>query len=44
MPASEAESWTLLGEDQVPFEPVERFLGYLTSIEKSPNTVKAYAY
>ena len=25
-------------------EPVERFLGYLTSIEKSPNTVKAYAH
>jgi integrase/recombinase XerD len=44
MPGSEAESWTLLGDDQVPFEPVERFLGYLTSIEKSPNTVKAYAH
>ena len=25
-------------------EPAERFLGYLTSIEKSPNTVKAYAH
>ena len=44
MPGSEAESWTLLGDDQVPLEPVERFLGYLTSIEKSPNTVKAYAH
>ena len=44
MPGSEAESWTLLGDDQVPVEPVERFLGYLTSIEKSPNTVKAYAH
>jgi integrase/recombinase XerD len=44
MPGSEAESWTLLGDDQVPLEPVERFLGYLTSVEKSPNTVKAYAH
>jgi integrase/recombinase XerD len=44
MPGSEAESWTVLSDDQVPLEPVERFLGYLTSIEKSPNTVKAYAH
>ena len=44
MPGSGAESWTLLGDDQVPVEPAERFLGYLTSIEKSPNTVKAYAH
>ncbi len=44
MPGSEAESWTLLGDEQIPVDPVERFLGYLTSIEKSPNTVKAYAH
>jgi len=44
MPGSGAESWTLLGDDQVPLEPVERFLAFLTSIERSPNTVKAYAH
>lgn len=44
MPGSEAESWTLLGRDLVPFEPVERFLAYLAAIERSPNTVKAYAH
>lgn len=44
VPGSEWESWTLLGEDQLPVEPVERFLGYLSSIERSPNTVKAYAH
>jgi integrase/recombinase XerD len=44
MPGSEAESWTLLSDDQIPVEPVERFLSYLTSIEKSPNTVRAYAH
>lgn len=44
MPDSETESWTLLGNELVPVEPVEQFLAYLTSIEKSPNTVKAYAH
>src|SRR6266700_4563107 len=44
MPGSEAESWTLLGDDQVPVEPAEQFLGYLSAVERSPNTVKAYAH
>ena len=44
MPGSGEESWTLLGDDHVPVEPVERFLSYLASAEKSPNTVKAYAH
>jgi len=44
MPGSEAESWTLLGEDHVPVEPVARFLAFLSAIERSPNTVKAYAH
>jgi integrase/recombinase XerD len=41
MPGSGAESWTLLGEDHVPVEPVERFLAFLSAIERS---VKAYAH
>jgi hypothetical protein len=41
MPGTEFESWTVLGDDLMPVEPVERFLSYLASIEKSPNTVKA---
>jgi len=44
MPGSGLESWTVVGDDHVPFEPVERFLAYLASIERSPNTVKAYAH
>jgi len=44
MPETEFESWTVLGDDQVPIRPVERFLAYLASIEKSPNTIKAYAH
>jgi site-specific recombinase XerD len=43
MPDSGAESWTVLGDDHAPLQPVERWLAHLTSIERSPNTVKAYA-
>jgi len=44
MPDRPVESWTVLGDDHVPVEPAERFLAYLASIERSPNTVKAYAH
>ncbi|MDT3446701.1 site-specific integrase [Pseudofrankia sp. BMG5.37] len=44
MSVSEAESWTLLGDDGEQVEPVERFLAYLAAVERSPNTVKAYAH
>lgn len=44
LPGSGAESWTLLGDDGRVVEPAERFLGYLSSIERSPNTVKSYAH
>ena len=44
MPGSGAESWTVLDDELRPLEPVERFLAYLSSIERSPNTVKAYAH
>jgi integrase/recombinase XerD len=44
MPGAGVESWTLLGDSRVPVEPVERFLAFLASIERSPNTIKAYAH
>jgi len=44
MPGSGAESWTVLDDEHSLVEPVERFLGYLASIERSPNTIKAYAH
>lgn len=43
-PVSSRESWTVLGDDDAPVAPVDRYLGYLTDIERSPNTVKAYAH
>lgn len=44
MQESGTESWTVLGDDLVPVEPVDRFLGYLSAVERSPNTVEAYAH
>ena len=41
---SRVESWTVLGDDDVPVGPIERYLSYLSDIERSPNTVKAYAH
>jgi site-specific recombinase XerD len=44
MPASRVPSWTVLGDDGSPVEPIERYLAYLTAIERSPNTVRSYAF
>lgn len=44
MPTSSLESWTVLGDGGGSVEPIERYLAYLTDIERSPNTVKAYAH
>jgi integrase/recombinase XerD len=41
MPDAGIESWTVLGYDGDPIEPVDRWLAHLTAIERSPNTVKA---
>jgi len=44
IPCSGTRSWTVLGDDDVPVGPVDRFLAYLTDIGRSPNTVKAYSH
>jgi integrase/recombinase XerD len=43
MPNADLESWAVLGDDG-PIEPVDRYLAYLTAIERSPNTIKGYAH
>jgi integrase len=43
MPVDGRRSWTVVGDDGVPVEPVESYLAYLVAIERSPNTVRAYA-
>lgn len=44
MPATGAESWTVVGDDWEPVGPVEQYLAYLSAIERSPGTVRAYAF
>src|SRR6266700_4723253 len=43
MPVTGAESWTVLGDDGAVVAPAERYLAYLGALERSPNTVRAYA-
>ena len=44
MPVTGAQSWTVVGPDRLPVEPVESYLAWLGHIERSPNTVRAYAH
>lgn len=43
MPVTGAESWTVAGDDGEVVAPAERYLAHLSSLERSPNTVRAYA-
>jgi integrase/recombinase XerD len=43
MPVTGTESWTVLGGDDAVVAPAERYLAYLSALERSPNTVRAYA-
>lgn len=38
------ESWTVTDDSFVVVEPAERYLAHLEAIERSPNTVRAYAF
>jgi len=44
MPFGDVESWTVVDRDAVVVDPAEQFLAHLHAIERSPNTVKAYAH
>lgn len=44
LPGTRVESWTVLGDDDLPVGPIERWLAYLSDVDRSPNTVRAYAY
>ncbi len=44
VPVSGAESWTVVDDDLLAVPPVERYLAHLAAIERSPNTVRAYAH
>ena len=35
--------WLVLGHDYLPIEPISKYLRYLDSLERSPNTISGYA-
>ena len=42
-PGRETVSWTVVDERFEPVAPVEAYLAHLEAVERSPNTVRAYA-
>lgn len=36
-------TWLVLGDDHLPIKPITSFLRYLYNVDKSPNTLRAYA-
>jgi integrase/recombinase XerD len=43
-PDGRAEYWTVIGTDLRPVEPVERYLAWLSPIERAPTSTRAYAH
>lgn len=44
IPDSNRVGWLVLGEDYLPIDPIQKFLRYLENIERSPHTIRSYAY
>lgn len=44
MPVSSLESWTLLGDDELPVAAIKRYLAHLTDGERFPNTINTWAH
>jgi integrase/recombinase XerD len=44
LPNSTRPIWLVLDDNYQPIEPITAYLRYLDSLEKSPNTVRTYAY
>ncbi|MDZ7965542.1 MAG: tyrosine-type recombinase/integrase [Nostoc sp. DedSLP03] len=44
IPSSDKITWAVLGDDYFPIRPIEQFISYLESIERSPNTIRSYAH
>ncbi len=43
IPETDTVSWFVLGDDFLPIQPIHSFLRYLENLERSPNTIRAYA-
>lgn len=44
LPTCGTESFTVIGPERRPVELIDEYLSWLTNIERSPNTVEAYAH
>lgn len=44
IPDKKQPSWVVLDDGYMPILPIRRFTGYLESVERSPNTIRSYAY
>lgn len=43
IPDSEQVTWLVLDDNYLPVLPIQSYLRYLESLERSPNTIHAYA-
>lgn len=43
LPDSNRQTWVVIGDDYLPIEPIQSYLRYLESLERSPNTIHSYA-
>jgi integrase/recombinase XerD len=43
IPETDTVSWLVLSDDFLPIQPILTFLRYLENLERSPNTIRAYA-
>ena len=44
LPDSPRPVWMVLDDDYFLVEPIQKYLHYLDSLERSPNTIQTYAY
>ena len=44
IPETHRVTWLVLGEDFLPIQPIQSFLFYFENLERSPYTIRAYAF
>lgn len=44
LPDSDRPVWIVLNDDYLPIEPIQKYLHYLDSVGRSPNTIHTYAH
>ncbi|GAA6618990.1 hypothetical protein NUACC26_048020 [Scytonema sp. NUACC26] len=44
LPESNRPVWMVLDDEYLPIEPIQKYLHYLDSVGRSPNTIQTYAH